>query len=107
MKSKIFYVMEDLLKRCLFKTHEMIRNLIEIEMGYINNNHPDFITTLANVKSESRKNADSDTSSRMDFNYHVDFKKSNRKAKMKTISEVELYNSKLTESFSEYEKVAE
>lgn len=43
----------------------------------------------------------------MDFNYQVDFKKSNRKTKMKTISEVELYNTKLTESFAEYEKVVE
>lgn len=43
-------------------------------MGYINNNHPDFINTLANVKSESKKNADSDTSSRMDFQF--EYKKS-------------------------------
>jgi hypothetical protein len=48
-------------------------------MGYINNNHPDFITTLANVKSESKKNNDSDTSSKMD--YQVDFKKAPKKTK--------------------------
>ena len=51
----MFYVIENLLKRCLQKTHDMIRNLIQIQMGYINNNHPDFITTLANVKTESKK----------------------------------------------------
>jgi len=35
--------MEDVLQKCLFPTNEMIRHLIEIELGYINTNHPDFV----------------------------------------------------------------
>lgn len=44
--------MEDLLDRSLKKTEEMIRNLIEIELGYINTNHPDFIDIISLVKAQ-------------------------------------------------------
>ena len=43
--------MDDLLARSLTKTEEMIRNLIEIELGYINTNHPDFIDIISLVKA--------------------------------------------------------
>ena len=46
--------MEDLLEQCLKKTEDMIKQLIEIEMGYINNNHPDFIDTLTSVQSAEK-----------------------------------------------------
>ena len=96
-------VMDDLLKRCLLKSQEMIRNIIEIEMGYINNNHPDFINTLTNVKNESKKNVDSDSSSKMDYN--LDYNKPLRKTqKIKHNSEIELYNSKLMFSQDKGEK---
>ena len=42
--------MEKLLNKSLNKTEEMIRNLIEIELGYINTNHPDFIDVISLVK---------------------------------------------------------
>lgn len=35
--------MEDVLSRCLVPTDNMIKNLVEIELGYINTNHPDFV----------------------------------------------------------------
>ncbi len=35
--------MEDVLSKCLVPTEQMIKNLIEIELGYINTNHPDFV----------------------------------------------------------------
>jgi len=35
--------MERVLSRCLLPTDQMIKNLIEIELGYINTNHPDFV----------------------------------------------------------------
>ena len=42
--------MEKLLTKSLNKTEEMIKNLIEIELGYINTNHPDFIDVISLVK---------------------------------------------------------
>jgi dynamin 1-like protein len=47
--------MEDLLDQCLKKSEDMIKQLIEIEMGYINNNHPDFIDTLSAVQREEKQ----------------------------------------------------
>lgn len=37
----------------------MIRNLIEIELGYINTNHPDFIDVISLVKDhpDAKNNA--------------------------------------------------
>ena len=43
--------MDDLLIRSLEKTEDMIRNLIEIQLGYINTNHPDFIDIISLVKT--------------------------------------------------------
>eukprot|EP01016_Furgasonia_blochmanni_P003880 TRINITY_DN1151_c0_g1_i1.p1 TRINITY_DN1151_c0_g1~~TRINITY_DN1151_c0_g1_i1.p1 ORF type:complete len:735 (+),score=207.31 TRINITY_DN1151_c0_g1_i1:68-2272(+) len=43
LAQNLLQVMEDVLNRCLVPTDEMIRNLIEIELGYINISHPDFI----------------------------------------------------------------
>ena len=47
--------MEDVLSKCLQPTNFMIKNLIEIEMGYINVNHPDFVggtNALINLVNE-------------------------------------------------------
>lgn len=35
--------MENVLDTCLTPTTEMIANIIEIENGFINKNHPDFV----------------------------------------------------------------
>jgi dynamin 1-like protein len=35
--------MENVLNKCLVPTDDMINKLIEIELGFINTNHPDFI----------------------------------------------------------------
>jgi dynamin 1-like protein len=43
LRSRIFEVMEDVLANCMIPTNKMIRDVIEIETGYINSNHPDFI----------------------------------------------------------------
>lgn len=42
MMNEITKVMEKYLQKCLIPTEDMIKNLIEIELGYINTNHPDF-----------------------------------------------------------------
>lgn len=50
--------MENLLLKSLNKTEEMIKNLIEIELGYINTNHPDFIDVISLVKHDNKKKED-------------------------------------------------
>ncbi|KRX07898.1 P-loop containing nucleoside triphosphate hydrolase [Pseudocohnilembus persalinus] len=42
LNSGISEVMEQVLSRCQLPTDQMIKNLIEIELGYINTSHPDF-----------------------------------------------------------------
>lgn len=42
MMNEIYKVMEKYLQHCLIPTEDMIKSLIEIELGYINTNHPDF-----------------------------------------------------------------
>lgn len=36
----------------------MIKNIIEIQLGYINTNHPDFIDVISLVKNDNKKNKD-------------------------------------------------
>lgn len=54
LSKQIVEVMENLLLKSLNKTEEMIRNLIEIELGYINTNHPDFIDVISLVKNDNK-----------------------------------------------------
>ena len=35
--------MEKMLTKCMDPTNKLIQSLIDIELGYINTNHPDFI----------------------------------------------------------------
>ena len=42
MTNEITKVMEKYLQKCLMPTEDMIKNLIDIELGYVNTNHPDF-----------------------------------------------------------------
>jgi dynamin 1-like protein len=50
LNLKIFEVMEQVLNDCLVPTDQMIKNLIEIELGYINTNHPDFVNGMDQLK---------------------------------------------------------
>ena len=59
LSAKIAEVMDQLLKRCLFPTDQMIKNLIEIELGHINTAHSEFINqTFFNPQLEEVKNDD-------------------------------------------------
>lgn len=42
LNDRISLIMEMMLTKCMKPTNDMIKNLIDIEMGYINTNHPDF-----------------------------------------------------------------
>mmetsp|Transcript_35511 Transcript_35511/g.40338 ORF Transcript_35511/g.40338 Transcript_35511/m.40338 type:complete len:731 (+) Transcript_35511:178-2370(+) len=42
-QNAIFDVMERVLEKCLHPTNQMIKNLVEIETGFINTSHPDFV----------------------------------------------------------------
>jgi dynamin 1-like protein len=43
LEVKIREVMDDVLGKCLEPTNQMIKNLIDIELAYINTSHPDFM----------------------------------------------------------------
>lgn len=47
LRDQIFAVVRDILRRCLEPTMAMIRDLVQIEMAYINTSHPDFIQAAA------------------------------------------------------------
>ena len=49
------------MNRCLTPTDQMIKNIIEIELGYINTNHPDFIGGT-NLMISMSKNEDEEQS---------------------------------------------
>ncbi|KAK1443900.1 dynamin [Babesia gibsoni] len=60
LRLKMMSVIKNLLTRCITPTKEMIRNIIKIELAYINTNHPDFLRSnvLANAynhRSTTRK----------------------------------------------------
>ena len=43
LESQIKSIIEKLLAKLIVPTNEMIKNLFEVERGYINTRHPDFI----------------------------------------------------------------
>ncbi|CAD7974729.1 unnamed protein product [Amoebophrya sp. A25] len=43
LRDSIFEVVRGVLKKCLQPTNQMIINLVQIELAYVNTNHPDFI----------------------------------------------------------------
>jgi dynamin 1-like protein len=50
----MFEVIEVLLHKCLSQTDQMIKNLIEIELGFINTSHPDFVSGMDLIQKEER-----------------------------------------------------
>ncbi|KAL8448675.1 hypothetical protein Emed_003584 [Eimeria media] len=47
LRARILEVVCGVLKKCLTPTNQMIQNLIQIELAYINTNHPDFMSNKA------------------------------------------------------------
>eukprot|EP00933_Yihiella_yeosuensis_P075573 TRINITY_DN8500_c0_g1_i1.p1 TRINITY_DN8500_c0_g1~~TRINITY_DN8500_c0_g1_i1.p1 ORF type:complete len:769 (-),score=154.72 TRINITY_DN8500_c0_g1_i1:53-2359(-) len=43
LREQVFNVVRDILRRCLSPTTDMIRDLIGIELAYINTSHPEFV----------------------------------------------------------------
>ncbi|AFZ79026.1 Dynamin central region domain containing protein [Theileria equi strain WA] len=62
MRNKILSVVKELLKQCLEPTKDIIRNIIKIELAYINTNHPDFLrnSALAEIYNGTGMNQKSD-----------------------------------------------
>ena len=50
--------MEKMLSGCLLPTNQMIKALIDIELGYINTNHPDFISDTQLLLQDRIHNSD-------------------------------------------------
>lgn len=57
LRSEIPKVMEEFLLRCLIPTETMIKNLIEIELGYINTTHPDFVGCMNILKDNLKQDS--------------------------------------------------
>lgn len=51
LREQVFAVVRDILRRCLEPTTQMIRDLISIEMAYINTSHPDFLGSSGAFRS--------------------------------------------------------
>lgn len=47
--DRVTEVVNTLLKSRLAPTNEMVKNLVAIELAYINSKHPEFANTLGNV----------------------------------------------------------
>ena len=62
LHEKILEVMRSLLVSSLKPTEEMIRHLIDIELGHINRNHPDFLNN-SSVLSELLQGTDNEKNS--------------------------------------------
>jgi dynamin 1-like protein len=60
LSNRIFEVIEQLLHRCLSQTDQLIQNLIEIELGYINTSHPDFVSGVDLIQKEDHHNQSDD-----------------------------------------------
>ena len=63
LESRIRDVMDNVLEKCLEPTNQMIRNLIDIELAYINTSHPDFMgpdQSILNVFDDNNNNNNSD-----------------------------------------------
>ena len=43
-EAKIKEIMTEIITECLEPTNQMVKNLIEIELGFINSSHPDFLS---------------------------------------------------------------
>ncbi|CAD8114322.1 unnamed protein product [Paramecium primaurelia] len=55
LSNRIQEVIENLLNKCLIQTDEIIQNLLEIEIGYINTSHPDFVSGMDLVNKDEQR----------------------------------------------------
>eukprot|EP01017_Pseudomicrothorax_dubius_P025788 TRINITY_DN2821_c0_g1_i4.p1 TRINITY_DN2821_c0_g1~~TRINITY_DN2821_c0_g1_i4.p1 ORF type:complete len:446 (-),score=129.08 TRINITY_DN2821_c0_g1_i4:133-1470(-) len=49
LSQRIAQVVDVVLQRCLIPTDQMIKSLIEIELGFVNTDHPDFVGATASL----------------------------------------------------------
>jgi dynamin 1-like protein len=55
LRDRVFEIVNSSLRSCVIPTQKMISNLIQIELAYINTNHPDFIGGKQAVAQLNRK----------------------------------------------------
>ena len=65
LDTKIKELLIGIIDKCIPEVNEMIKNLIKIELAYINSSHPDFL----NNKDELNKNEDNNNNNNIDKNY--------------------------------------
>ena len=56
LESKIKETMTSIITKCLNPTNEKVKNLIDIELSYINSSHPDFLSTGEIKPQENEEN---------------------------------------------------
>ena len=55
LSNRISEVIENLLNKCLVQTDDIIQNLVEIELGYINTSHPDFVAGMDKARNDDQR----------------------------------------------------
>lgn len=50
LRERLYQVVNKLLRNCMVPTQNMIGNLIDVELSYINTSHPDFISGREAIK---------------------------------------------------------
>lgn len=59
LESKIKEIMIDTINQCLAPTNQMVKNVIQIELSFINSSHPDFLSD-GTMKEEMQRNNEVD-----------------------------------------------
>lgn len=75
LEGKIKDVMTSIIGKCLQPTNEMVKNLVKVELSYINSSHPDFLSNGEVKPQENEENGQDEISNK---NKNNDLKFSSR-----------------------------
>ena len=75
LEGKIKDVMTSIIGKCLQPTNEMVKNLVKVELSYINSSHPDFLSNGEIKPQENEENGQDEISNK---NKNNDLKFSSR-----------------------------
>ena len=68
LESKIKEIMIDTINQCLAPTNQMVKNVIQIELSFINSSHPDFLSDGTMKEEMQRHNEVDDVEVKMNCN---------------------------------------
>lgn len=64
LEGKIKDVMTSIIGKCLLPTNEMVKNLVKVELSYINSSHPDFLSNGEIKPQENEENEQNEVSNK-------------------------------------------